>query len=571
MDDSKIYDGTKSINDLLDYHFLIPSYQRGYRWEKEQVFDLLEDLLEFHKKKKEEGEYYCLQPIVVTKDRATNKYIVVDGQQRLTTIHIIMTALSNFISILNKSPYSIQYETRPDSATFLAKIDLEKKEDNIDYYYMSNAYNTVTSWLNNHDTSLQFRWLNTVLASEEHNVRVIWYELEENADPIEVFTRLNMGKISLTNAELIKAVFLRSTKSMTEEQKHEFPHRQREIAEEWDRFELTLRQEDFWGFLQNNKISYDNHIELLFDLMADNLKSNGERRNKDQYYTFRFFSKEIDKADVQSGWDKWEEVKQLFQLLHDWFSDRTLYHLVGYLISTGSTINNLRKNAKGKTKHKFTEHIRQKVREIIPEDISSLTYEDDRKALKSTLLLFNILSILENPKANSRFQFGRYKAEDWDLEHIDSVTSEMPRSKTHQRDWLEEVLSFTNDEGLKEGISAYLSKSSNNKVFEEIYNTVLKTYRDKDDQEEGSMDIDDISNLTLLDASTNRGYKNAIFPIKRKTIIEKDKKGTFIPLCTKNVFLRYYTQDVTQQNLWGGKDRKDYKKAVIETIHNYLK
>ena len=37
----------KTINDLLEYNFFIPSYQRGYRWTERQVKDLLDDIWEF--------------------------------------------------------------------------------------------------------------------------------------------------------------------------------------------------------------------------------------------------------------------------------------------------------------------------------------------------------------------------------------------------------------------------------------------------------------------------------------------------------------------------------------------
>ena len=52
--------------DFLNNHFFIPYYQRGYRWTDKEVTDLLKDIYEFQSKRnKEEGEFYCLQPIVV--------------------------------------------------------------------------------------------------------------------------------------------------------------------------------------------------------------------------------------------------------------------------------------------------------------------------------------------------------------------------------------------------------------------------------------------------------------------------------------------------------------------------
>lgn len=77
-----------SINEIIKEKFLIPSYQRGYRWEKRQVTELLDDIWEFSQQERKKDEFYCLQPIVVKKNG--DKWEVIDGQQRLTTIYIIL-------------------------------------------------------------------------------------------------------------------------------------------------------------------------------------------------------------------------------------------------------------------------------------------------------------------------------------------------------------------------------------------------------------------------------------------------------------------------------------------------
>ena len=86
------------VCNLLEHNFFIPNYQRGYRWEKQQVVDLLDDLKEFiDNTEGNSSNFYCLQPIVVKLcDTETLKaeqlnstndnniwYEVIDGQQRL--------------------------------------------------------------------------------------------------------------------------------------------------------------------------------------------------------------------------------------------------------------------------------------------------------------------------------------------------------------------------------------------------------------------------------------------------------------------------------------------------------
>ncbi|HCE48272.1 MAG TPA: hypothetical protein DEQ84_06450, partial [Prevotellaceae bacterium] len=100
---------------LLEMKFNIPSFQRGYRWEKRQVTELLDDLNEFIANNNccVRGTFYCLQPIVVQPNRQqSDVYDVIDGQQRLTTIYLILQYLRNTIeeNCNRTSVYSIEYD-----------------------------------------------------------------------------------------------------------------------------------------------------------------------------------------------------------------------------------------------------------------------------------------------------------------------------------------------------------------------------------------------------------------------------------------------------------------------------
>lgn len=77
----------QSINYLFRKSFFVPTYQRGYRWTETQVKELLEDLYDFVSTKKDENDYYCLQPIIVKKKE--DCWELVDGQQRLTALWLI--------------------------------------------------------------------------------------------------------------------------------------------------------------------------------------------------------------------------------------------------------------------------------------------------------------------------------------------------------------------------------------------------------------------------------------------------------------------------------------------------
>jgi len=561
---NNVSSGLKSVNELLNYHFYVPYYQRGFRWDHNQVNDLLNDVYEFYKKKKmSEHEFYCLQPIVVTP--TNGKYALIDGQQRLTTIYIILTVLDNVMQMLGKNKFSLEYETRPDSESFLKAIDYSKKDDHIDYLYMCQARETIEQWFSNKDGTAKVNLLNTLLNDEGNNVQVIWYEVDSSVDPINLFTNLNMGKIPLTNAELIKALFLNRENFSSEHSEKAKQLRQLEIASDWDRMEQTLREEEFWFFLQDNQIKYDNHIELIFDLISDNIAS--RKDHYDKYYTFRFFHKQFKQSpDVE---ENWKEIKRYFQTFRDWFKNKELYHLIGYLITTGYSLNDLYEESKNYGKKSFKEYLIGIInRQVSTYEISELTYQDNKSVLRNVLLLFKIVTILQNEKTNLRFQFGRYKSENWDIEHIHAVKSEMPTSRVEQLDWLRQVKDYTDDLDLLEKVTDYLETRAQDRKydFEELYDLVIKKYSEEGKDE----DINDISNLSLLDSGTNRGYKNAVFPIKRKTIIERDESGTFIPICTKNVFLKYYTRKLEQMSLWGKEDRVSYKTILVKTLNDFL-
>jgi len=545
----------QELNDKRET-FFIPSYQRGYRWTPRQVSDLLNDLWEFAKRpQKREEDIYCLQPVVVTR-RSAECWEVIDGQQRLTTIRIILSFINNEVFRSSDDSFVIEYETRPGSQAFLNQIDKSRKEENIDYFHIVNAYETIEQWFKSKgNVRLTTTELLPVLL--EH-AKVIWYEVDNRINAIEIFTRINVGKIPLTNAELIKALFLSSDNfGGTQDLAH---LRQLEISAEWDRMESVLRDPAFWYFLYDNKRPYVNRIELLFDFIAE------KPGDGDDFFTFRHFDELFRKErNVET---RWEEIKRTFLTFEEWFQDRTLYHLIGYLITTGTDLRKLREQALKIPKSSFKLHLEKLVKTPFKTAVADLGYGNPQTRM--ALLLFNIKTLLNNKESNARFPFDRYKKEKWDIEHIHAVQSEMPEKRQHQIEWLNEVAAFLagkNDE-LKIRVESELVKLQNNQdvKFEKIYETVLNAYTEAEDD----TDVNDISNLTLLDANTNRGYKNAVFPIKRQKIILKDENGTFIPPCTKNVFLKYYSDNIDQMSFYGRTDRSSYLDAIQTTLAEYF-
>ena len=159
---------TQPISWLLDKKFIIPTYQRGYRWDNQQITDLLDDLSEYADTKK--GAYYCLQPVAVKQNKKeSDKYDVIDGQQRLTSIYLILTYLQsqrdNHHGENSKKMYSLEFENRDDGylnkKEFIA--DTEKYKYNINDFYIFKAYKTIENGLTNislmNGQFLRFYWV----------------------------------------------------------------------------------------------------------------------------------------------------------------------------------------------------------------------------------------------------------------------------------------------------------------------------------------------------------------------------------------------------------------------------
>lgn len=555
----------KTLNELAQYSFYIPAYQRGYRWTSQEVLDLLNDIDEFIPREiqgTDDKTWYCLQPIVV-KQREGNSYEVIDGQQRLTTIYLILHYLNqDFVESKRDKLFSIDYETRKNSKRFLENPgDID--DSCVDFYHMHMAYNTIETWFNKKEENLEFNKI-FYMSKLKFSSKVIWYEtVEEN--PITVFTRLNIGKISLTNAELIKALFLNSS-NFRGTDVDRMRLRQIEIANEWDSIENALQNDKLWYFLSDEQ-KEDNRIEYIFNLM----NTSGDT---DAYSTFRFFSsKLIGKTEDEMN-KNWEEIQAYYQRFNEWFSERELYHKIGFILTTEiATVRELYDQSSAMKKSEFLLYIDDLIKKHYKnQNLFDLDYEN--KHTRSVLLLYNILTMLQNDHDSSYFPFDDYKLNKWNIEHIASRKDSTSVPMANRKDWLLDVKCYI-DQTQKEGkslikrIDKCVAQKSyeNDDEFTIIFDEATMHFNQYMKETE---DIDGVSNLALLDEKTNKGYKNAVFPLKRKYIIDLDKTGGFVPLCTKNVFLKYFSDYPPKISFWTQDDREKYEADLVRVLTNYL-
>lgn len=543
----------------IEGEFYVPAYQRGYRW-KEEVKMLLKDIHEIG-----EGKNYSLQPIVV-KRIGEKRFELIDGQQRLTTLYIVLKYIKEFLP-KNQVKFSIEYQTRTNSRTFLESIDFKNTDietNIIDEYFFNEATKTIVEWFGEQEDESQAAIdFNTKLNKK---IRVIWYEVDSDEESVTLFTRLNIGRIPLTNAELVKALFLSRNNGVD--------HRKRlEIATEWDIIEKELHNDSLWYFITNdNPKAYPTRIELIFDLMAN--KQKGER---EKFFTFFYFDNEIKQRKDKS--DIWKKILRYFQRLKEWYENIDLYHKIGYLVASDyKSLQELINDSKNITKTTFQNSLDALIAQSINfnKDYSELSYENriDYGYIERLLLLFNVETIRQKSDETMRFPFDKHKQEDWSLEHIHAQQSQGLNKKEQWVEWLNlhksslSSIDCKSDENLiQEIIEAVNDEKLTGDRFSELFNRVTSIL-----SEEGSIEYThSLSNLALLGQSDNSALKNSTFDVKRNKILEMDKTSDYITVCTRRVFLKYYTPSESNQvHFWGKADRDGYIAEMDKVLRVYL-
>ena len=417
-----------SISELLEKNFYIPSYQRGYRWNKEQVEDLLNDIDEFDDTR--DGKFYCLQPLVVKGKE--NSWIVIDGQQRLTTICLILNYLAQengkeiileyqrekHLGKLSSVEFDIESQIKDNDLIWKNHVEGHPEDDNIEFFHLFIAKLVIHSWFKGKTDVLKGDLKHRLLS----DVKFIWYDVGE-ADEHELFKNLNSGKIALTNAELIKALFLNN--AGIEISGKEL--KQNLIAEEFDQMERNLREDDFWYFLAGNNAKPSSCIDLLFDLMLDTSdeKHRNLKESKDKFRTFFYFKNLIynengrriksDEQVYENAKTVWKSVQTYYYNLLGWNKNADTFNLVGYLRSlrTPKSLAEIYLLFCDTDKtHNKTEFLKQLKdickKEMNFEEKAYLALNFKSNNVRNLLLLLNIATLLSKPEEKVKFSFADF-------------------------------------------------------------------------------------------------------------------------------------------------------------------
>ena len=351
--------------------------------------------------------------------------------------------------------------------------------------------------------------------------------------------------------------------------------RQDEISIAWDSIEQHLQQPLFWSFISKD-LSNVSRIDLIFDIIAHKRASllQNPPQESDSYYSFLVLYQYMNKSDAQDKLveEIWREVEAVYDRFCDWYNDPDKYHLIGYLTQSGVDMRRILESCENIPNSQVVTVLKRLTNDMkkyaVLSVLTDLDYDNKtRNQLRKLLLLFNIATLICKSEKQDRFPFDLYVEYNWDIEHIHAIKDKLPGKFEDAHDYLL---------ALQEEFEQQLAESSDDSetIQKQYADTIkeLKEFLSRDDiklkdAEEFYIYLSDsypgviqednnIRNLTLLDSKTNRGYKNVSYRQKRRAIIERDSEGQFIPLCTRNVFLKYYSPGAKRLSRWEESERE---------------
>lgn len=572
----------KAISDLNDYSFTVPYLQRGYRWKKENVIALIDDLYNFMKD--DSTDFYCLQPLTIL---GNGKIVrVIDGQQRLTTIFLILKYLRSLPEVhTNKLPsYSLSFERdqNEERKTFLNNPIDSVNYNNIDYFHISQAYITISSYELLKINAQKFVDLFS-RSKGEKSVQFIWYDIVSSNKEHSSFEDLNSGKIHLSNADLIKALLLNRTNGYANLE---------QIAAQYDEVQKSLENDRLWYMLRKESINQEkgqSRMDILFNYVAG---VNSKEYDIDNRASFNKFAK----YDIRLLREKWDETYETFLRLKDLSQDPYSFHFIGFLTycrDEDASIKWIVDMCKSNTKEVFISNLQRKVWDKVKKyDLDSCAYGIPSNAdLRRIFVIHNIMTILKRYKELQKeeelrfyyeyFPFELLNTRTWNIEHIASHTDNSLEKEDDRKDWLESIEKdygeFLHEEKYKELSQLIISAKnslSDTALFKKVKGRVELFFDDNKVENKNGL-----GNLILLDEHTNKYFHNSLFPKKRRIVLIADGGGlhdekgdirsVFVPLCTKQAYLKSYNKSSNVSLMsWDQDDYDAYLADIKEKINS---
>lgn len=599
---------TLTIKDIIGI-FKIPSYQRGYKWRKRDVEYLINDLMEYNLEKP-----YYMQPLVVAKKNG--EWIVVDGQQRLTTFYLLWHIMEEK-GVVDKDicgvdlRFELLYEKRDESTKYLKTHKLPLNQTPDVRHFINTEKVAIESIAKLKDKKFQKNFFN--------QATFLWYELEDSNEGPKLFERLNGKRIALTDIELCKVLLLSS----------EFtpPTKRTERGMAWQMMEYALQNNSFYSFISTEDLT--RHDKSRMDIVLKAVCENG--KDTITQYQDNPIYEEL-KARLRAGENIWNKIIFTFHVLERWYQTNLYYNIIGFLIHGAK--KSLKSIIDDASSDNFEEKIFSTLKSWIgnPQEIRALQYKDTRT--EPILLLFNILCDLHKKKGkigtklsdfdfNHKFPFDLYYSDNYDKEHVHATNSKMLSSGIERQQWANITLKYlvSDNEAAKNAVdrigpsnmnilrdisnasishidrekehqrrdrlNAAIAKIIGNESFAILYDTInaaIEQINDNNSLEpindfEG--DQNSIGNMALLNVGINRDQAYAASPFAVKASILKDKieRGFFVPEGTKAMFFKSFRDNPTEMYHWRktlylngeASDKDAFIDYIIDTIMKIFK
>lgn len=584
----------------------IPEYQRGYKWTAANVIQLLEDLKNF--KKSDNDQFYCIQNITITKQKHKDSWCmnVIDGQQRLTTLFILLSYLQRNMKdkIILPSANILKYSIRETSDKFLCDsiltgiiwdnaIDTNAAHTKDQFYIMAVA-DAIQDWFK--ENKLETKTVLDDLVLIVNEVRP--------GDEETVFASLNGGKVDLDGADLVRAILItRAAKQkypsiISREQLHQIANDDIDLnidisvssrgkinefrvklgveIDEMNKWWAQNKVKDYFEQLLPNKISknkafkYSQYpIDLLYYAFYEAYKTKLCNSNEGESLDLRVFENGID-LNGQSGDDHLEfytAVREFHLTMMDWYNHDEIYNLIGYLMYNfkGSKISfellwNIWLQSESKDDFIF------RLKELIKEQIALPFYNNDTKDEENTLK--NALNELRSSILN--LQYDWYN-NDFTLKFLPLVDI-LPIEKDVKKQ-TKVILSRITD-------PKYFRCNGEDKEHVRSQKRIIDESLSEDQKasmiEENKVGLNSIGNIVLLVLGVNRSYGNDPHNEKMDRIISEFLiNDWYIRPHTFNVFTSKIKSidengENTQDMYWSNEDMVRTVQDIEKRLVKYL-
>jgi len=559
--------------DCKMYH--IPAYQRGYKWGSHAdgaVTILLNDLWDAYKNKSKTNREYYLQYITVKKNIvsvngfATQCLEVIDGQQRLTTLSILLSVLSSKLEADNISDSKLHYAIRENFFTKYIydrdglkwlfqtswhEISQNKDLDKQDLFYIASAAQKIHTFCKTRENELE-GFYNYLLSQ----VKIIVNSVEHHIASENVFKNLNSNKVALTEAELIKGLLVtkigRSQNAQRLPSFAEITERRVSLARHWDEISQWATRPDIQAFFFNGKHGTGEILQLIAKVFGKELRlSSGSDTNK--FPIFNAFNgyENIDKI--------YSTLRATQAVLNDWFENDEVYNLMGYCrFAKNSRNNTLNFLVEGlaKDKEELKKWLDAKRLALLPDPGEELYFDeqDDKDKIHAVLLALSVFP--EGTKA--RFNFYELIERKWSLEHIFPQSPEGGKAilNATQKATVKEMLG----KQLTQKISRLLDKPTRDANQKSEYYAALQELSE----------LNSIGNICLLSSGDNSSNGCMFFDEKRANVLKLIQRGSFVPKHTFDVFSKMIP-GLSSLNLsvWSHSDIISHTAFIQNAIKSY--